>query len=209
MWPFVSKAQKSVLITSANSPSSSHQGQFSQNTVNNCNYTTCNANDVPEHEAAALISAYWLVNHTSHHNPWSILSSPIQSPSHANAFLFHIYSVQRVSSYPWGRYTRVDRLRSSPACSHWRSAQKVGSHTGTVPSGTCESNNMPSIICAWLQCASCHGVLAATSGSSQWQNVDLKTTTLIYLQNVLQFSISPARLLCLLSPHTLKNKDTV
>lgn len=44
-------------------------------------------------------------------------------------------------------------LRSSPACSHWRSARRVGNHTGTVPSETCGSNNMPSITYSCLAAA--------------------------------------------------------
>lgn len=59
---------------------------------------------------------------------------------------------------------RVDMLRSSPACSHWRSARRVGNHTGTVPSGTCGSNNMPSII--YLCLAAAH--ITSTSGGQHW-----------------------------------------
>lgn len=39
-------------------------------------------------------------------------------------------------------YMQADMLRSSPACSHRRSALTVGNHTGTVPSETCGSNNI-------------------------------------------------------------------
>lgn len=83
---------------------------------------------------------------------------------------------------------QVGMLHSSPACSHWRSAQRVGNHTGTVPSETCGSNNMPSIIYSCLAAASivslmggrhwCHFSMTACGSEIHNSDLPLHTPTL-------------------------------
>lgn len=80
---------------------------------------------------------------------------------------------------------QVDMLRSSPACSHRRSAPKVGNHTGTVPSETCGSNNMPSIIYPCLDAAHMVSLRAGRHRFSQRLDADLKPTTLLCLPTLL------------------------
>lgn len=146
--------------------------------VNSCNCTTYNANDLAGHAVATLISTSSIPKARS--SSQSLIHSFEPCSVHLSALglppskTFCSQSIteggragagaERFSSYLSGRCMRADIARSSPACSHWHSARRAGSHAGTVPSETCGSNNMPSII--YLCLAAAH--IMSMSGGQCW-----------------------------------------